>query len=144
MPGENQRRSIDGEPAHYRILIDEMRESRKECADGHKESMVELSKLTANQLVISARLDIITKTTQDNSDLIHAHGRLIHGHGIGIKDLNADKTDLYKHITKLKDSNILSSTTASFWVSENGKWAIIGFIVVVAGLAGINIQGLLP
>ena len=64
-----------------------------------------------------------------------------------IDSLNSDKLDIYKHITSIKDAirdNGGKVIEPSFWLSENGKYLIWGAIALTAGLAGINIQGLLP
>ena len=135
----------ENEPTYIKHLMAEIQATRKECGDGHRESMVAMTKLQTGHAVIKSQIDDISARQAENSRLVTEQSSRIAVNASMITELDKDKDTLFGHITGIKDAIRTGGTIASgsFMTSENGKyviWAGILIIVGLFGLAGYNVN----
>lgn len=131
----------------YGALLDELKEIRKECGDGHADTATALAVFNAQIKAVNGQLtDIQSKVDPLMSQVA------VNSSNIG--KLEKDKDTLFVHITSVKDAlrrgSPLPSTpdqqtqtqngrsfTPSFWDGENAKYAfyLAIAVLVVVGLA---------
>lgn len=127
----------DNETA-YMSLLKEIQDTRRECADGHSETMAAVSKIRETQQVFGAHIESINTQLADIKGQVVPLVSACAVHDRAISDAEADVQRIYGMI-----SDDRAKGRVSFWDGPNARLVLVmGTVLIVGliGLAGYNIS----
>lgn len=122
------------EPAWATTLMKEVQLTRKECADGHRDTMDAMANIRAAQTVLSSEVSLLKDEIKEIRPVVTT----VALHDRAITEAESDVLSIYKMIGEDR-----ASGRSSFWESGNARLVLIigaALVIGLIGLAGYNIS----
>ena len=122
----------------YMALLREMQDTRKECAEGHRDTMQAMADIRGNQKVFVSDIKAINRQLADITVELKP---LIVSSALQDRDLREAEGDVQRIYTMISADR--AEGRGSFWTTPNAKYAFVMGIIVLTGLfalAGYNVN----